>query len=306
MTLQTKLIGFELCQWRVLTGNTGEKYALYPHVSPTKQDLLDALSKGYRGLEARIDTLEADLLCACEAAHTVTEHLGALHEQDKARIATLEAELLAARDSRSQRTADAVRSLEEWIDKYQLSAGFIDHERNVSEIEKFVAEIREQDKARIATLEAEFASWFSYDQMRSEENHSLLRGLSECKSTMMSQGAQITTFKARIATLEAELLAARDSQPQSAEDHRATGTEPRVVSAGVRDSLDDNGFPVLDIECRFSDGQKFAAVQVSADFPSLASGVADFLNGGARIATLEAELLAARDLLAAKEEETHL
>lgn len=55
--------------------------------------------------------------------------------------------------------------------------------------------------------------------------------------------------------------------------------ESQVLFAGVRDSKDDNGFPVLDIECRFSDGQKFAAVQVDGRFPELAMRIAEFLNG---------------------------
>lgn len=54
-------------------------------------------------------------------------------------------------------------------------------------------------------------------------------------------------------------------------------TEPRVIFAGVRDSEDDKGFPCFDIECRFSDGQKFAAVQVDGDFPELAQRIAEFL-----------------------------
>lgn len=55
-------------------------------------------------------------------------------------------------------------------------------------------------------------------------------------------------------------------------------TEPQVIFAGVRDSDDDKGFPVFDIECRFSDGQKFAAVQVDGDFPELARRIAEFLS----------------------------
>lgn len=54
--------------------------------------------------------------------------------------------------------------------------------------------------------------------------------------------------------------------------------EPQVLFAGVRDSEDEHGFPVLDIECRFSDGQKFAAVQVDGDFPELAMRIAKFLS----------------------------
>lgn len=54
--------------------------------------------------------------------------------------------------------------------------------------------------------------------------------------------------------------------------------EPQVIFAGVRDSEDDQGFPIFDIECRFSDGQKFAAVQVDGNFPELARRIAEFLS----------------------------
>lgn len=49
--------------------------------------------------------------------------------------------------------------------------------------------------------------------------------------------------------------------------------EPNVVRATVRDADDK-----LHIECRFSDGQKFAAVIVDADFPVLAQKIAEFLS----------------------------
>ena len=54
--------------------------------------------------------------------------------------------------------------------------------------------------------------------------------------------------------------------------------EPRVIFAGVRDGEDGQGLPVLDIECRFSDGQKFAAIQVDSRFPALANSIAKFLQ----------------------------
>lgn len=54
--------------------------------------------------------------------------------------------------------------------------------------------------------------------------------------------------------------------------------EPQVLFAGVRDSEDEQGFPVFDIECRFSDGQKFAPVQVDGRFPELAMRIAEFLS----------------------------
>ena len=58
----------------------------------------------------------------------------------------------------------------------------------------------------------------------------------------------------------------------------AEPVEPIVVSAGVRDSFNDTDEPVHDIECRFSDGQKFAAVTVDGQFPELANRIALFLN----------------------------
>ena len=61
-------------------------------------------------------------------------------------------------------------------------------------------------------------------------------------------------------------------------DVRQDSMEPQVLFAGVRDREDDQGFPVFDIECRFSDGQKFAAVQVDGLFPELAMRIAEFLS----------------------------
>lgn len=49
--------------------------------------------------------------------------------------------------------------------------------------------------------------------------------------------------------------------------------EPNVIKATVRDADDE-----LHIECRFSDGQKFAAVRVDSDFPELANRIASFLS----------------------------
>jgi hypothetical protein len=59
--------------------------------------------------------------------------------------------------------------------------------------------------------------------------------------------------------------------------------EPKVVYATVRDSGDEV-FPMLDIECRFSDGQKFAAIQVDGDFPELAESIRKFLCQNSPIA----------------------
>lgn len=51
-----------------------------------------------------------------------------------------------------------------------------------------------------------------------------------------------------------------------------------VLFATVRLSSDDAGFDVYDIECRFSDGQKYAAVQVCGDQEGLAHAIAGWLN----------------------------
>lgn len=52
-------------------------------------------------------------------------------------------------------------------------------------------------------------------------------------------------------------------------------SEPTVVSATVRESGNEYEF---DIECRFSDGQKFAAIQVDGEFIELAHRIANFLS----------------------------
>lgn len=44
---------------------------------------------------------------------------------------------------------------------------------------------------------------------------------------------------------------------------------------------DENGIEEIHLECRFSDGQKFAAVIVSSDFPKLANRIERFLNNKA-------------------------
>jgi len=58
--------------------------------------------------------------------------------------------------------------------------------------------------------------------------------------------------------------------------------EPKVIYATVRDTtaMGGHGHPIfpMDIECRFSDGQKFAAIQVDEDFPELALQIANYLN----------------------------
>ena len=49
--------------------------------------------------------------------------------------------------------------------------------------------------------------------------------------------------------------------------------EPKVVKATVRD-----GGETWHIECRFSDGQKYAAVEVDKPFEELADSIARFLE----------------------------
>lgn len=56
-----------------------------------------------------------------------------------------------------------------------------------------------------------------------------------------------------------------------------TAHEPYVTSATVRDAGDE-----LHIECRFSDGQKFAAVIVAVEFEGLAHSICEFLNSALR------------------------
>lgn len=50
-------------------------------------------------------------------------------------------------------------------------------------------------------------------------------------------------------------------------------SDPKVIAATIRDADDE-----LHIECRFSDGQKFAAVTVAAEFEDLARSICEFLN----------------------------
>ncbi len=54
--------------------------------------------------------------------------------------------------------------------------------------------------------------------------------------------------------------------------------EPKITYATVRESQEDDGSISWDIECRFEDGQKFAAIQVDGDFPELALKLAEFLT----------------------------
>ena len=50
-------------------------------------------------------------------------------------------------------------------------------------------------------------------------------------------------------------------------------SEPSILFVTLRDADDE-----LHIECRFDDGQKFAAVRVGAGFNNLAARIVNFLN----------------------------
>lgn len=52
--------------------------------------------------------------------------------------------------------------------------------------------------------------------------------------------------------------------------------EPEIIYATVRDGYDE-----WHIECRFADGQKYAAVKVSREFENLAHRICDYLNRSA-------------------------
>lgn len=54
--------------------------------------------------------------------------------------------------------------------------------------------------------------------------------------------------------------------------------EAKVTHATVRISEDGRGTESYDIECRFSDGQKFAAIQVDGEFPKLAQRICSALT----------------------------
>lgn len=54
--------------------------------------------------------------------------------------------------------------------------------------------------------------------------------------------------------------------------------EPYVKYATVREGLDEDGIIENHIECRLSDGQKFAAIIVDGSFDNLAFDIRDFLN----------------------------
>lgn len=58
--------------------------------------------------------------------------------------------------------------------------------------------------------------------------------------------------------------------------------EPTIIYTTVRSSYNDESELTdgdFHLECRFSDGQKFGAVQVDREFPNLAHRISDLLNG---------------------------
>lgn len=59
-------------------------------------------------------------------------------------------------------------------------------------------------------------------------------------------------------------------------------TEPEVAFCTIRDAIDANEVESIHLECRFEDGQKFAAVEVAGGYDKLAHKLAhklaDFLN----------------------------
>jgi len=58
-------------------------------------------------------------------------------------------------------------------------------------------------------------------------------------------------------------------------------SESKVIYATVRDAEDADGVEELHLECRFADGQKFAAVVIDGEFNDLAHALCDFLNSPA-------------------------
>lgn len=61
--------------------------------------------------------------------------------------------------------------------------------------------------------------------------------------------------------------------------------EPTVIHCTMRDSYEEHDgveYPVIDIECRLSDGQKLTPIIVASDFPNLARLIYEFLNKEAK------------------------
>ncbi len=56
--------------------------------------------------------------------------------------------------------------------------------------------------------------------------------------------------------------------------------EPGLIFCTQRDGYDGIGEDpaYIDLECRFDDGQKFAAVRIHKEFANMANAICDFLN----------------------------
>lgn len=54
--------------------------------------------------------------------------------------------------------------------------------------------------------------------------------------------------------------------------------EPKVIHCAVRTGGPSDGLIEHHIECRFEDGQQFAAIIVDGNFENLAFAICDFLN----------------------------
>ncbi len=61
--------------------------------------------------------------------------------------------------------------------------------------------------------------------------------------------------------------------------------EPKLVHCGLRDCADE-----IHLECRFDDGQKFAAVIIDGQFPNLAQAIHAALSQPAPVADAESRI----------------
>ena len=72
---------------------------------------------------------------------------------------------------------------------------------------------------------------------------------------------QITDLNRGLPVVETPTLHGRD-----------IGTDPGIpVHATLRDSSSDDGYPTIDIECRYADGQKYASVSIDGECQQLAA-----------------------------------
>jgi len=130
-------------------------------------------------------------------------------------------------------------------------------------IEQIAAELPEYVRMTLAGVTAELRHAYSHLASGSVVDQ---RGLAE------------GLLSPQIKRLEA--LSAGASDPAPAPLHTAAGTpEPWVRFCTLRSSIDENDIKAIDLECRMSDGQKSAFVQVDEAFPKLAERIAAFLNG---------------------------